>query len=209
MERRIILGMELTHMQQLFVQEYLVDLNATQAAIRAGYSPETAASQGHRLLRNVEIEEKIKSAMDARAERTGITADRVLSELAAIGFASMGDYLTTESNGNHKLNFAKLTRDQMAGITEIKIESNGMGGRKVQIKLKEKLAALVLMGRHLDRNIAVPERDALPPSRPRPDDSTVTSYPASTETADGTDWSESDDGQESVPPAFRLLYDRE
>lgn len=150
-KRRSPLCMTLSPMQQLFVQEYLVDLNATQAAIRAGYSPATARSQGQRLLTIVDIEEEIKCAMERRAERTGITADRVLQELAAIGFASIGDYLTTEENGNHRLNFAKLTRAEMAGITDVKIESDSCGRRKIQIKMRDKLAALVLMGRHLDR----------------------------------------------------------
>lgn len=69
----------LTPKQALFVQEYLVDLNATQAAIRAGYSEDTAGAIGHENLTKPEIAEAIQSAMDQRASRTKITADYVLS----------------------------------------------------------------------------------------------------------------------------------
>lgn len=69
----------LSEKQQTFVREYLVDLNATQAALRAGYSAKTAYSQGQRLLKNVEVAEAIQRVMDERSERTEITADYVLT----------------------------------------------------------------------------------------------------------------------------------
>ena len=78
--------MSLTPKQQRFVAEYLIDLNATQAAIRAGYSAKTASSQGERLLRNVEVSQGLQSAQKAREQRTHITQDRVLQELARIVF---------------------------------------------------------------------------------------------------------------------------
>jgi phage terminase small subunit len=65
--------------QRRFADEYVVDLNATQAAIRAGYSTHTAEQQGPRLLGNVEIAEAIQAAQQARSERVQITADDVLS----------------------------------------------------------------------------------------------------------------------------------
>lgn len=71
----------MTPKQERFVQEYLVDLNATQAAIRAGYSAKTANEQGARLLTNVSVRSAIQKAMDARSERTGITADYVLATI--------------------------------------------------------------------------------------------------------------------------------
>jgi phage terminase small subunit len=73
--------MSLTPKQARFVEEYLVDLNATQAAIRAGYSPKTAYSQGERLLKNVEVHRAIQEAQEARSERTGITQDEVIRGL--------------------------------------------------------------------------------------------------------------------------------
>jgi len=72
---------KLTPKQQRFVDEYLVDLNATQAAIRAGYSAKTAGSIGQRLLTKIEIQAELAAAMAAREERTEITADYVLRRL--------------------------------------------------------------------------------------------------------------------------------
>lgn len=69
---------ELTDKQQRFVAEYLIDLNATQAAIRAGYSEKTAQEQGSRLLSNVMVAAAIQAAKDARSERTQVDADYVL-----------------------------------------------------------------------------------------------------------------------------------
>ena len=71
----------LTTQQQRFVEEYLIDLNATQAAIRAGYSQKTAYSQGQRLLKNVEIGKTISEAQKKREERTNITQDYVLQSI--------------------------------------------------------------------------------------------------------------------------------
>jgi phage terminase small subunit len=73
-----------TPKQQAFVREYLVDLNATQAAIRAGYSSKTAGQQGERLLKNVEIANSVQEAMDERSQRTEITADYVLAGIQEI-----------------------------------------------------------------------------------------------------------------------------
>lgn len=73
--------------QQRFVDEYLVDLNATQAAIRAGYSVDTAGSIGHENLKKPEIQLAIAEARKLQQERTGITADKVLKEIASIAMA--------------------------------------------------------------------------------------------------------------------------
>jgi len=79
----------LTAKQDRFVEEYLVDLNATQAALRAGYSEKTARSIGAENLSKPDIEKAIADALEARRLRTEITQDRVLEELAAIAFAPL------------------------------------------------------------------------------------------------------------------------
>jgi phage terminase small subunit len=81
----------LTPKQERFVAEYLVDLNATQAAVRAGYSRKTASSQGERLLRNVEVSKAIKAGQKKRVAKSEITAERVLTELAGVGFGTKSD----------------------------------------------------------------------------------------------------------------------
>ncbi|PBJ92088.1 hypothetical protein CMV24_29085 [Pseudomonas plecoglossicida] len=76
--------MALTAKQQRFVDEYLKDLNATQAAIRAGYSKKTAASIGQENLRKPEIEKALRSATQERSQRTAITQDYVLSGIVEV-----------------------------------------------------------------------------------------------------------------------------
>jgi phage terminase small subunit len=73
--------MALTNKQRRFVSEYLVDLNATQAATRAGYSAKTANEQGARLLANVSVQAAIQGAMKSREQRTEITQDYVLTTI--------------------------------------------------------------------------------------------------------------------------------
>ena len=73
--------MSLTPKQQLFVAEYLVNLNATQAAVRAGYSKKTAEQQGYQLLQKPSVRQAVTKAMEARSERTGVTQDQVIEGL--------------------------------------------------------------------------------------------------------------------------------
>jgi len=148
--------------RDLFVREYLIDLNATKAAERAGYCKRTARSQGARLLTNVDIQNEIQEAMDRRAEKVGITAERVLNELALLGFANMLDYIKVGPNGSALVDLSKLTRDQAAAIGEITVEEftertgqdeNGRpifeSVRRTRFKLTDKRVALVDLGRHL------------------------------------------------------------
>lgn len=92
---------KLTAKQSRFVDEYLVDLNATQAAIRAGYSEKTAESQGARLLRNAKVAAAIQERMADREKRTEVTQDRVLKELARLGFADLREAFTASGHIKH------------------------------------------------------------------------------------------------------------
>ncbi len=85
----MITTQELTDRQARFCEEYLIDLNATQAAIRAGYSEKTANEQGARLLANVSVQEKIAELKAERAKRTEMTQDSVIQELAAVARAEV------------------------------------------------------------------------------------------------------------------------
>lgn len=87
--------MSLTPKQARFVEEYLIDLNATQAAIRAGYSKKTAGQIGDQNLKKLHISKSIQEAQAKRSERTEITQDRVLQELARIAF-SISENSTTK-----------------------------------------------------------------------------------------------------------------
>lgn len=148
--------MALTAKQNRFVQEYLIDLNATQAAIRAGYSAKTADRIGPELLGKTCVSQAIEAAQADRAARTGITQNRVLRELALLGFANMRDYMTVQADGTAYVDLSALTRDQAAAIQEITVDeyTDGRGQdarlvKKVKVKLADKRASLVDIGRHL------------------------------------------------------------
>lgn len=138
---------KLTEKRQRFVDEYLIDLNATQAAIRAGYSVKTANEQGARLLANVSIQEAISKAMAERSKRTGVNQDRVVLELAKIAFVRMTDVV--DSNGRIKQD---ASADDLSCIESIKYkESDNEYGGSVEreVKIGSKLKALELLGKHL------------------------------------------------------------
>lgn len=148
--------MTLNPKQQRFVDEYLVDLNATQAAIRAGYSPKTAQQQSSRLLSNVLISEAIRKRRDQMAAKLEVTVERIVAELAKLAFANMADYMRTTSDGDPFIDLSELSRDQSAAISEVTVEdfTDGRGDdardvRRVKFKLHDKRGALVDLGKHL------------------------------------------------------------
>lgn len=135
----------LNEKQRRFISEYIIDLNAKQAAIRAGYSPKGAEPQASRLLSNAKIQVEIAKAMEDRGKRTGITQDRVLVELSAIAFAKATDYVEVDDDGLVKIKpTAGLTDEQKSAIAGIKKGANG-----IEIKLVDKTKALEMLSRHL------------------------------------------------------------
>ena len=136
--------MALTKKQKLFVEQYLIDLNATQAAIRAGYSEKTAKDIGCENLAKPNIQIEIEKRMKARGQRTEITQDKVLQELAKIGFADVTDFVTIEDRIVQVKSTAEMSADKIGAIAGIKEGANG-----IEIKLNDKGKALELIGRHL------------------------------------------------------------
>lgn len=139
---------ELTDKQRRFVEEYLVDLNATQAAIRAGYSKKTAEVQAHQLLKKTLVSKAIHQAMEARSERTAITADMVLVELGRIGFSNMSHYAHWNDNGVSLLDSNDLTEDAARCVAEVSQTVTEAGG-SIKFKLHDKVGALDKIARHL------------------------------------------------------------
>lgn len=139
---------KLTDKQQRFVDEYLIDLNATQAAIRAGYSPKTSNEQGARLLVNVSVKGEIAKEQAERSKRTGINQDRVLTELAKIAFADMRNFMKWGPNGIKLLSVDDLTPEDSVCVAELSETTTEYGGT-TRIKLHDKKGALELLGRHL------------------------------------------------------------
>ena len=147
---------DLTPKQARFVEEYLIDLNATQAAIRAGYSAKNADKIGSEVLGKTRVAEAVAEAQAARSERAEITQDMVLRELGLLGFSNMLDYVEVQKDGTAYVDLSELTRDQAAAITEATVEeyTEGRGEdarnvKRVKIKLADKKGALVDIGKHL------------------------------------------------------------
>lgn len=136
---------KLTPKQERFCEEYIVDLNATQAAIRAGYSERTANEQGAQLLAKLSIQQRMQELQAERSKRTAITQDRVVQELAAIAFANATDYAQVIRPGVVRITpTAELSAEQVKAVAGIKEGANG-----IEVKLNDKVKALELLGRHL------------------------------------------------------------
>lgn len=137
----------MTKKQKIFADEYLIDLNATRA-YRVAYpsvkKDEVAAAAAVRLLRNVKVAEYISERMQERQQRTEVTQDMVIRELAAIGFAKATDYVTIKGGVVCIKNTDSLSDDQVRAIAGIKEGANG-----IEVKLNDKEKALELLGRHL------------------------------------------------------------
>lgn len=159
--------MNLTPKQERFCQEYLVDLNATQAYKRAGYSVHSDAAagvEGFKLLKNPKIEQRIKELQDKRAKRTEITADKVLKELATIGFANVTDFVKVEKRTYTETPFGDpdaepvekeykavdvfetdtISPEKIPALASIKQGKDG-----IEVKMHDKVKALELIAKHL------------------------------------------------------------
>ncbi len=145
----------LTIKQAMFCQEYLVDFNATKAAVRAGYSEATAKVIACENLTKPYIKEKIDKLIKLREKRTEITADRVLVELSKIGFADIREIFTSSGA---LINASELPSDIAAAVNSIEVvtkmsekdeEGNVIPEYTHKIKLNDKKGALELMGKHL------------------------------------------------------------
>lgn len=139
--------MALTKKQKRFVEEYLIDLNATQAAIRAGYSVDAAKEIGCENLTKPNIATEISKALAERSRRTGINQDRVINELAKIAFVKMSDIV------DEQCRIRKDAKEEDLGCIEsIKVKTSTSANMKSverEVKLSPKLKALELLGRHL------------------------------------------------------------
>lgn len=141
-------GVAMTDKQRLFVAEYLVDRNATKAAIRAGYSPKTAYSIGSENLTKPEIKEAIQYKLDHIEEELGITRDRILREYRNIAFSDITDYVQlekTEAGINIVFKPTEdLTIDQRRALQSIRMTQSG-----IDIKTHDKHKALEFLSKYL------------------------------------------------------------
>jgi phage terminase small subunit len=149
----------LTPKQRLFVHEYLVDLNATAAAKRAGYSKKTADVQGPRLLGNVRVRKAIEAARERRENKAIMTRDEILEELTLIGRGDLQNYLDVDQDtgGIRAKSFDELPAGASRALEMVRedrmIREDARGqdsiiNSKVTFKMHSKLGALELLGKH-------------------------------------------------------------
>ncbi|MEM9214064.1 MAG: terminase small subunit [Cyanobacteria bacterium P01_F01_bin.150] len=153
----------LTPKQKRFCEEYLIDLNATQAYFRAGYKGKgsTATTNANRMLTNADIEEYIQELRAAQQERTEITADRVIQEVAYIAFARKSNIATVKNSVVEIKDSDQWDEAEKAGVDSIKIRQIISEDREVfdtDVKMHNKTKALELLMKHMgllsDLNIA-------------------------------------------------------
>lgn len=144
----------MTPKKALFAAEYLKDLNATQAAIRAGYSEKTAYSQGERLLRDVEVSKLVANAQKKRADKVDVDAEYVLRRLLAIDQMDVLDIMTDEMNLKPVSEWPQVWRQYLSGFDLAEMfEGSGdqreMVGILKKIKWPDKIKNLELLGKHI------------------------------------------------------------
>lgn len=145
----------LTENQRIFVNEYLIDFNATRS-YRVAYpnckKEETINSAASRLLRNVKVSDYLDKRIKARERRIEVSQDRVVEELAKIAFASVTDYVTVEEKivgkhiGKHVVvkSTCDISRELLGAVASIKEGTNG-----IEVKLHDKVRALEDLAKHL------------------------------------------------------------
>ncbi|HIG71412.1 MAG TPA: terminase small subunit, partial [Myxococcales bacterium] len=140
---------QLTPRQERFAHEFVVDRNATAAAIRAGYARRGAESAGSRLLTNIKVAHRIAELTEAQVERIKFTADDVLREVQLLATSNIADFMDATTGGVVQ-NLSELPRDVLAAIESIK-ETRSANGEVVRtLKLYNKVQALRVAGTHVD-----------------------------------------------------------
>ena len=138
---------KLTDKQKRFVDEYLIDLNATQAAIRAGYSAKTANEQGSQLLAKLSIQQAIAEKMAEQSKRTGVNQDRIVLELAKIAFVKMTDVV--DSDGKIREDAREADLSCIESVKYKRSETETGASEEREVKICPKIKALELLGKHL------------------------------------------------------------
>lgn len=144
--------MKLNAMQTRFVEEYLVSLNATQAAINAGYSERTANQQASRLLANVKVRAILEEAMNKRSEQVKVDAEYVLSRLGEIDQMDAADILNDDGSVKAIHDWPKIWRQMISGLDVMEIAQGDEETRIAvvkKIKWPDKVKNLELIGRHV------------------------------------------------------------
>jgi len=194
---------KLTAKQEAFVREFLVDLNATQSAIRAGYAPKDANVQGPRLLEHRGVQASIAEAQREKIERNKLTQDEVISELRAIAHARLPEFLEKDGTGYTLKDLNTLSDEQKSAIAELSPVFSKNGELRYRIKLHDKQGALVSLGRHLgmftdNLNVGIPAAQKLKDLLAQADEEPLPEIPPEGQGRNGFDLNDSAAGRAAV-----------
>lgn len=141
-----------------FIEEFQIDLNATKAAMRAGYSAKTATQAAHKLMKDKRVKKALKYSRQAWADRHGITKDAILQELAALGFANIDTFIDQQdADGDVTIDLTGATKSEMKALASVEVTTtlHNDGHDKTTetvkkvIKLHDKRQALETIAKHL------------------------------------------------------------
>lgn len=161
-----------------FVEEYLIDLNATKAAIRTGYTQKTALKASYRLLEHLGIKAAIVAGKEEISKRLRINQDEVIKELCRVGFARITDYVTFDSDQVSIKPSAELTDDQVAAISEVSDVSIGPFNRTIKFKLHNKVSALVAVLERVKPGADEPQKHVVQLTNMPPEPKTMAEWEA-------------------------------
>lgn len=147
-------GKDVTEKQMLFCREYIIDFNAKQAAIRAGYPEKSAAVEAHKLLKTAPIQNYLSSIKKEVSDRLNVTVDDIMKELMSIGFSNIRDFIDDD---NKIKNLSSVKRKKTSSISHYKITRSEFGkgsheGKKetVEIRFHDKLSALEKIAKRIN-----------------------------------------------------------
>lgn len=141
---------EITEKQRRFCEEYVVDLNGTQAAIRAGYSVNSANEQASRMLAKDNIQAEVARLKTEQSERTEITADRVLQAMAEVAFGDIRGMFNDDGSLKRPHEWDDETAAAVAGMDVVTVSAGeGMVEHVAKIKRTDRLRAMEMLARHL------------------------------------------------------------
>jgi phage terminase small subunit len=143
----------LSQREMQFVIEYMKDENQTQAAIRAGYSSNGAATQGGRLLKRPDIQAELayrkEQLIKPHTDRYSVTREKLIRELATIAYGNVADFIAFDADGQPHYDFSEATRDQLASLDAIQIDEYNEGRgeerrsiKRIKISTRDKLNAI-------------------------------------------------------------------
>jgi phage terminase small subunit len=145
----------LSEKEKAFIAEYLVDLNGSQAAIRAGYSRKSVAKMAYLILKRPRVIDAIAETQAKRLAAIDMRAENVLSELSAVARGNVLDYMRLGRDGEPIVDFSGLERERAAALSEVCVEdfADGRGQnkrdvRRVKFRMHDKVAALDKLAKH-------------------------------------------------------------